>query len=445
MSSDVVVKAAGLSKCYHLYDRRSDRLKQMLFRGRKSFYREFWALRDISFEVKRGESVALVGRNGSGKSTLLQLICGTLNPTSGSVATSGRVAALLELGSGFNPDFTGRENVFLNGAIIGLSRQEMTDRYQDIVSFADIGDFLDQPVKTYSSGMLVRLAFSVAINSNPELLIVDEALGVGDELFQRKCYSRIAELQQDGVTLLFVSHSPAAVVELCDRALLLDAGELLLDDEPKNTVAQYQRLIYAPAASREALRSQIRMETGSKSSISSSTSPEESAAEERRLTQPSFDPALISQSCIEFEDRGVRIENPCIQTLQGKQVNNLVRGETYNFCYDAVFASSAERVRFGMLIKTTIGFPLGGALSSADSSEIPRVESGGRASIRFAFECRLNAGVYFLNAGVFGSAGAEETVLYRIVDAVVFRVIPIEHNLLTESVDFAFNPQVSLS
>ena len=344
------------------------------------------ALRDVSFEVKRGESVALVGRNGSGKSTLLQIICGTLNPTSGIVETSGRVAALLELGSGFNPDFTGRENVFLNGAIMGLSRSEIADRYDAIVAFADIGNFLDQPVKTFSSGMLVRLAFSVAINSSPEVLVVDEALGVGDELFQRKCYSRIAELQRNGVTLLFVSHSPAAVVELCDRALLLDGGELLLDDEPKNTVAQYQRLIYAPAHTREALRKQIRTD-----------SPAASREEHGSLsviyseaTHASFDPSLISQSCVEFEDRGVRVENPRIETTLGERVNSLVRGETYCFRYDAIFSSEAARVRFGMSIKTTVGFPLGGALSNTDSSEIPSVAGGVRASVTFNFECRLN-------------------------------------------------------
>lgn len=445
MSSDVAVRVSGVSKCYHLYDRRSDRLKQMLLRGRKSFYREFWALRDISFEIRRGESVALVGRNGSGKSTLLQLICGTLNPTTGSVEASGRVAALLELGSGFNPDFSGRENVFLNGAILGLSRREIAERYDEIVAFADIGDFLEQPVKTYSSGMLVRLAFSVAINSSPEVLVVDEALGVGDELFQRKCYSRIAELQRNGTTLLFVSHSPAAVIELCDRALLLDGGELLLDDEPKNTIAQYQRLIYAPSNAREALKSQIRADRHELSQIARATPQPSSEAKPMLATQASFDPSLISQCCVEFEDRGVRIENQRIETTQGERVNNLVRGDTYRFRYDVIFSSEAARVRFGMSIKTTIGFPLGGTLSSSDPSEIPSVPAGTRASITFTFECRLNTGVYFLNAGVFGSCGAEETVLYRIIDAVVFRVLPAEKNLLTEAVDFAFLPEVSFS
>src|SRR5439155_24116074 len=231
-SEEIAVRVSDLSKCYHIYDRPPDRLKQsvlpklqrLIRKPPRQYYREFWALKDVSFEVKKGESVGIIGRNGSGKSTLLQLICGTLSPTSGSVETNGRVAALLELGAGFNPEFTGRENVYMNGAVLGLSQEEIDARFDDIAAFADIGDFIDQPVKTYSSGMYVRLAFAVSINVDPKILVVDEALAVGDELFQRKCYSRIENIKDSGATILLVTHSATPVAQMCAQALLLDRG-----------------------------------------------------------------------------------------------------------------------------------------------------------------------------------------------------------------------------
>lgn len=196
IAEDTAIRISNLSKCFQIYEKPSDRLLQMLSRGYRKYYREFWALKGISFEVKKGETIGVVGRNGSGKSTLLQLICGTLNSSGGSIQVNGRIAALLELGSGFNPEFTGRENVYMNAAILGLKKEEIDSRYAEIESFAEIGQFIDQPVKTYSSGMAVRLAFAVAINSDPEVLIVDEALSVGDELFQRKCFSRIEAIKK---------------------------------------------------------------------------------------------------------------------------------------------------------------------------------------------------------------------------------------------------------
>lgn len=226
MSSDLAIAVQCLSKCYHIYDRPQDRLKQGLWRGRKQFFREFWALRNVSFEVRKGEAVGIIGRNGSGKSTLLQLIAGTLAPTSGDVRVNGRIAALLELGSGFNPDFTGRENVYMNGAILGLSQEEIAARFDEIADFADIGQFIDQPVKTYSSGMIVRLAFAISACVEPDILIVDEALAVGDAAFQFKCMQRIERLTHSGTTLLFVSHDIGAVKSFCQRAVYLSKGEV---------------------------------------------------------------------------------------------------------------------------------------------------------------------------------------------------------------------------
>lgn len=224
MSSEIAIKVEQLSKCYHIFDKPHERLLQMLMRGYKQYGREFWALKDVSFEVKKGESVGIIGRNGCGKSTLLQIICGTLNPTKGTVTTHGRIAALLELGSGFNPEFTGRENVYMNASVLGLSQNEINERFDDIVGFADIGDFIDQPIKTYSSGMMVRLAFAVTTQVDPDILIVDEALAVGDLLFQKRCFQRIEQLVSNGTTLLFVSHDQESIRTLTHRTLFLNQG-----------------------------------------------------------------------------------------------------------------------------------------------------------------------------------------------------------------------------
>ncbi len=239
------IRVSGLGKCYHIYDKPQDRLKQALLRPfGKRYYREFWALRGVSLEVRRGEAVGILGRNGSGKSTLLQIIAGTLAPTTGSAEVAGRVAALLELGSGFNPEFTGRENVYLNGAILGLTRAQVDERFDAIAGFADIGQFLDQPVKTYSSGMMVRLAFAVQVQLEPDVLIVDEALAVGDALFQKRCFQRIEELRGRGVTLLFVSHDQEAVRSLTDRAVLLEEGKVRASGSSGEVLLEYRRLLH---------------------------------------------------------------------------------------------------------------------------------------------------------------------------------------------------------
>jgi lipopolysaccharide transport system ATP-binding protein len=235
MSGDeIAIKVNGLSKCYHIYDKPHDRLKQSIYpplqrfvgKPAKRYCREFWALKNVSFEIKKGETVGIIGRNGSGKSTLLQMICGTLAPTSGTVQTNGRIAALLELGSGFNPEFTGRENVYMNGAILGLSQDEIDARFEDVAAFADIGEFIEQPVKTYSSGMFVRLAFASNIMAKPEIMIVDEALAVGDMNFQAKCMTALTRIQERGATVLFVSHDIGALKSLCSRGIFLERGSM---------------------------------------------------------------------------------------------------------------------------------------------------------------------------------------------------------------------------
>lgn len=246
MSSEVAIKVNNLSKCYHIYDKPHDRLKQSLLprlhklvgAPAKQYFREFQAVQNVSFEIKKGETVGIIGRNGCGKSTLLQMICGTLNPTSGTIETHGRIAALLELGSGFNPEFTGRENVYMNAAVLGLTHEQTAARFEQIEAFADIGDFIEQPVKTYSSGMLVRLAFAVIAHVDADILVVDEALAVGDAFFTQKCMRFLRRFMETG-TVLFVSHDTGAVVNLCSKAVLLEHGTLTMVDHPKKVIQQY--------------------------------------------------------------------------------------------------------------------------------------------------------------------------------------------------------------
>lgn len=451
---NVAIQVDDLSKCYQIYDKPGDRLKQFLFprlkpsarRNGTAYFREFWALRNVSLTVKQGETIGIVGRNGSGKSTLLQIICGTLTPTRGDVRTNGRIAALLELGSGFNPEFSGRENVYLNAAVLGLTKEETDARFDEIAAFADINDFIDQPIKTYSSGMVVRLAFAVAINADPQILVVDEALSVGDELFQRKCFARIEQIRARGATILFVSHSGATVVELCDRAVLLDSGEQLAIGSPKHIVSCYQKLLYAPADRRADLREAIKAQQDISSEGAAGSShiaglPEldQHAAD----TDESYDPSLRPVSTMAFESHGALIDQPAIYTLDGKRVNNIVRGRTYLYRYHVNFAQSASNVRFGMMIKTTSGIELGGSVSAASPrTSLPYVEKGSDYQVEFKFDCRLAPGVYFLNAGASGEVNGAETYLHRLVDVAMFRVQTDGESTQTGVVDFSCHPEI---
>ena len=449
MSSDVAIRVENLGKCFQIYDKPHERLLQMLSRGRRRYYREFWALRAASFQVGRGESVGIVGRNGSGKSTLLQMICGTLNPSEGVVAANGRVAALLELGSGFNPDFTGRENVHLNGAVLGLEREDIDRRFDSIASFADIGDFIDQPLKTYSSGMVVRLAFAVAVNVDPDIIVIDEALSVGDELFQRKCFARLETIRGRGATMVFVSHSGSTIIDLCDRCVLLDRGEQLAIGSPKSLVARYQRLLYAPEHKRDSIRDAIKSQAGGQAE--NTLAPEAQIAEdgandELPDTEEYLDAHLVAQSTVAFESLGANIERPHILNLAGDSVNCLKRGRSYRYVYDVRFERGATGVRFAMLIKTIAGVELGGALSVASIAEgFDYIPPGAVARVEFRFRADLNPGSYFMNAGVRGMLEAEEGYLHRLLDAYVFRVMPEERDTATAVIDFRCVSHVTLA
>jgi lipopolysaccharide transport system ATP-binding protein len=420
LASDVAISVHGLGKCYRIYDCPKDRLKQALFRGRRQYFREFWALRHVSLAIRRGETVGIMGRNGCGKSTLLQLVCGTLAPTVGQIQIDGRIAALLELGAGFNREFTGRDNVYTNAAILGLSHDEIDARYQDIVAFAELGDFIDRPVKTYSSGMYVRLAFAVAISIEPDILVVDEALAVGDEAFQRKCYSRIRAIQERGGTILLVSHASGVIVELCNRAVLLDRGELLLSGRPKTVVNKYHKLLYTPPDQLASLREEIRhfREAADGSYPEAETL---SARPKDGSSSARFDTEMKSRSAVLYTSRGAEIIDPRITTVAGQQVNILVPHEEYEVRYRVRFTKSAFRVIWGTTIKSMLGADLSGMT-------VPRVPedylpAGTEVEVAFRFRCELMSGVYFANVGVHGIVDGHEGFLHRMADALMFRVL----------------------
>ena len=457
MSFDhIALRVQKLSKRFFMYDTPRMRLKQFIFprlqratRSKpKSYFREFWALRDISFDVRKGETVGIVGRNGAGKSTLLQLVCGTLTPTGGTIDRSGFVSALLELGSGFNPEFSGRENVYMNGYVLGLSKDDIDNRFDEIVAFADIGDFIEEPVKTYSSGMYVRLAFAVSVCIDPDILIVDEALSVGDEAFQRKCFARIEKLQSRGGTILFVSHSASTVIELCDRAILLDSGELLFDGVPKKAISYFQRLMYAPKEKQPLIQKEIKSASTNSRDLThfldipidgSAIIPRSSAED----NLDGFDPNFRPQSTYRYVSKGALIEDVKILDLGGTQVNILSSGRTYVYSYRVHFKRPAMGVRFGMLIKTLNGYELGGAASASGFREgIEFVESGSMYEVKFRFQCLLATGTYFANAGVLGMVDELEEFLDRILDVYMFRVIAPVKRTATGIIDFNAAPFV---
>jgi lipopolysaccharide transport system ATP-binding protein len=445
LPEDVVIRVEDLGKVYRTFTTPIDRLKQWVVGDRRRLYQESWALRDVSFDIRRGETVGLVGRNGAGKSTLLQVLAGTLRPSTGQALVRGRVSALLELGAGFNGDFSGRDNLYMNAAILGLSRDEIEERMAAVIDFADIGDYIDMPVRTYSSGMYVRLAFSLAISVQPDILIVDEALSVGDEGFQNKCFARIRDFQEGGGTLFFVSHSPQAVIQFCRRALLIDSGSLLLDGEPKSVIDQFHRLVFAPAESREAIINDIRSGGSTEVTDVAPAGEEVGSAAETAIGE-SFDPNLTAKGRTALPENGARILNPRIETLDGKPVNTLIRGNRYRFCFDVEFLGDAWQVLFQMMIRTHAGYPLGGSRSARPSELTLKARAGERASVSFTFPCRLfSASHYTISCGVMGRGGADFGFLHRIIDSVMFRVQADPDLMLQGLVDFELEPAVTMN
>lgn len=460
MSSNIAIKVENVSKSYQIYETPRDRLKQFVIpklqrlaqQKSKQYFKEFSALNNISFEVKKGETIGIVGRNGSGKSTLLQIICGTLSQSSGTVRTSGRIAALLELGSGFNPEFTGRENVYMNAAVLGLSKQETDARFSSIEAFADIGDFIEQPVKTYSSGMQLRLAFAVSVSVDPEILIVDEALAVGDEAFQRKCFARIETIKKNGGTILFVNHGAQAIVQLSDRAILMDNGEIIYSGRPKTVVHQYQRLVNASPQENDNIRQQIislqpslqqidMTQQECATGIQTDKTVLESTAE---IVQDGYDPNFISQSLVSLEERGACIRDSRLTTIHGNPVNLLTMGKRYIFEYQVDFTTDTHNVGFGCGVRTTSGLMLAGASTFyAKKERYSLISAGQTKHVSFEFTCNLLPGTYFWQCGVRGFIADEDIYLHRLLDVICFRVLVEENSILTGHFDLSINAQIN--
>lgn len=425
MSSDLSIKVESLSKCYETYSKPHDRLKQSIYprlqrlagMPARQYFREFWALRNVSFEVSRGETVGIIGRNGSGKSTLLQMICGTLNPTSGNVQTVGRVAALLELGSGFNPEFTGHENIRLNAMLLGLSQQEIDACYDDIVAFADIGDFIDQPVKTYSSGMAIRLAFAVQAQIQPDILIVDEALSVGDAKFQAKCFERLRQLKENGTSILLVTHASEQIVTHCSRAILLNQGEQLLTGEPRTVINHYLDLLFGK-------EKKPLLQPATDSNV-------DQAPPQPNAYQLSTDADLfathIGYNPYEYRwgDGTVAILDYFLGTPDQAYPHAIAPGQHVNLAVSVQFLATVVRPILGVTIKTKEGVTVYGTntelLDSIEFQNMGQLHTN--AFVEFEFDCRLAGGDYFVSLGIATRQGDDIVPLDRRYDCIHLRVL----------------------
>lgn len=401
----------GLSKKYPIYAKPVDRLKELLSRGRH-FHQEFWALRDVDLVIPRGTTVGVIGHNGSGKSTLLQIVAGVLQPTSGEVIVNGRVSALLELGAGFNPEFTGRENVFLSGSVMGLSRREMEERFDLITAFAEIGDFIDQPVKTYSSGMFVRLAFAVAINVDPDILVVDEALSVGDAVFQHRCMRKIRELKDRGVTIFFVSHDSGAIKSLCTEALLLSHGRVVEHGDPESVVNRYHALVSAQI-------SETSYEVGSEP-----RPVPEVDAEVPVESGFSDNPAFAREAGFFRHGTGeARICNVELISENGESVPVVNSGERVTLRAHLEFGVAATDVVMGFYIKDRLGVELVGTNTTEEAAVFPAMGPGDRVIVDFRFPAIFRPGHYSVTMAI--AYNPRDPVYMDWVDnAIVFEIHP---------------------
>lgn len=402
--TDFAVQARDLGKCYQIYEKPVDRLRQAIWRGRKQFYREFWAIRDISLNIRKGETLGIIGSNGSGKSTLLQLICGILTPTEGELNVSGRISALLELGAGFSPEFTGRENVFMNAAIMGLTRAEISERYDEVVAFADIGHFIEQPVKTYSSGMYVRLAFAIAINVLPDILVVDEALAVGDARFQQKCLAKIKKFCRTG-TAIFVSHDTSAVTELCSRVIWIASGKIKMDGPPKFVAEKYLQYMYEG-------------DTGS----------DTADAEVPGMPKVSHDMSRfvsIDRRFRQFGDRRISVSGVRMQS-QGSGNGVVYAGRACDIMVALDCHADIAHPIVGYLVKDRLGRDVMGDNTETLSYQLSPFRAGHHYVIKFSLDAWPNLldGDYALSLGV-GEGSMEEHVLCHFVhDALIFKNVP---------------------
>lgn len=388
--SDFAIQVKHLDKMYKLYNKPSDRLRETL--GMKVPVKEHYALRDVSFDVKRGETVGIIGTNGSGKSTILKIITGVLNPTAGEVEVDGRISALLELGAGFNPEYSGVENVYLNGTMMGFSKEEIDGRLQDILDFADIGDFVYQPVKSYSSGMFVRLAFAVAINIDPEILIVDEALSVGDVFFQAKCYRKFEDFKAMGKTILFVSHDLSSIARYCDRVILLNRGVKLNEGTPKKMVDMYKQLLVGQDP--------------------------EKAKKEREIPKENWSSQFqVNPNMLEYGSKLAEIVDFAVLDEKGLCTNTIEKGGSFQIKMKVVFREAIQDPILAYTFKDIKGTEITGTNTLFEKVPVEHSEAGDSCTVTFTQDMYLQGGEYLLSFGCTGYKEGEFTVFHRLYDA----------------------------
>ena len=419
MKKDIAVRLKNIAKVYKLYDTPIDRLKESTHPFKKKYHKEFHALRNINLEINKGEVLGIVGVNGAGKSTLLKIISGVMTPTAGRVQINGRVNAILELGSGLKPEMTGRENIKLNLQINEIT-QHIEKITEEIIEFADIGDYIEQPVKTYSSGMKARLGFGIATSTDPDILIVDEVLAVGDIVFQRKCYNKIDKLFSSGKTVIFVSHSVQSVVQFCSRAVLLYDREIILDEKPKKVTDFYQKLIFSNNRQKvlDEIRGKVRVERQS-SKLGGND----------EIDETHYLPAMKSKP-ISIRNGNVDIFEIKILNDSGRIVNVLRTGESYVYQYKVRFHEDYANISLGTQFKTVNGLMLSALSLYHQNRLIKQVRKGDIITMKVGFNCQLLQGNYFLNAGVsVHESGQEMYFLNRIVDALLFKVVQERQSL----------------
>ncbi len=427
---NIAIRITNLSKRYEIYSTPRDRLKQFVFprlqrlagQPARQYFREFWALKDVSLQVNKGETVGIIGRNGSGKSTLLQILCGTLTPTNGLVEINGRVAALLELGAGFNAEFTGRENVYMNAGVLGLSREEINARFDDIVAFADIGEFIEQPVKTYSSGMYVRLAFAVIAHVDADILIIDEALAVGDVFFQQKCMRYLRALQESGGTVVFVSHDTSAVVSLCDRAVLLSHSMNAVIGKTDEICKIYIKNIYEERSPVLVMEENKATEspTNQASSVSTGDLFEGCGEPENLIQIAPFLPNVES-----FGKGGARIVDVWFEDNAGAKIANVHGGELVNFCIKVETFQQIQWPAFGFMLKDRLGqYVIAEGTDFAFRQHAIALKKGDVAQATFSFIMPiLFQGEYSFNVAFAEGIGDDHIQHHWINDAMILHSI----------------------
>ncbi len=418
----VAISVENLIKTYRLYRTPKDRVRELLSCGRRTYHHVFRALNDVTFAIERGQTVGIIGQNGSGKSTLLKLICGVIRPTAGMVSVNGRISSLLELGAGFHPDFTGRDNVYMNATLLGLSREEIDRRIPDIEAFADIGEYIDQPVRTYSNGMYVRLAFSVAVNIDPDILVVDEALAVGDARFQRKCFLKIEEFRDRGVTILFVSHDLSAIRFLCSQAILLRSGEMVECGEVRHVTSLYNELIFSGSDGSTGGRRVSAPSSGDDDSRRHGGGPvKTSVGAVSNGHEDSGTPTGGSPSERRYGNRRVEIIEQGIRDEFEKPVEALEMGQRYTFFLKARYTVDVSEMVAGLAIKNVRGLVLTSAGTDEKSSLMTARGAGSIVEVRFSLEMWLHPGSYFADVELRKAVLSD--VYDRKEDSLEFKVV----------------------